>query len=285
MAWIALIAGGALFLIKLAVYAVTSSTAVLSDALESTVNLVAAAVMLYTLRLVARPPDAEHHYGHGKAEFLSVALEGAMVLFAALVIAYEAIGRLLRPRPLTNLDVGIWLVGGTALLTVALGVYVWASGRKRGSEALKADGTHLMTDAATTVAALVALIVVHRTGALWIDPVVALGMACFVLWAGARILRRSIDGLMDRFDPDDDAKCRAILDHAVREGLIRGYHKLRHRRNGGFCWVDMHVQMDPEMSVVESHAIASRIEYDIECALAPANATAHVEPDTQGAHP
>lgn len=281
VAWIALIAGTALFALKLGVFAVTNSAAVLSDALESIVNLVAAGVMLYTLWLSGRPPDVDHQYGHGKAEFLAVAFEGSMVLFAAGIIAYEAIARLWSPPTLSNLSLGVWLVGGVAALTAALGLFVYVSGKRKGSAVLIADGKHLLTDASSTIAALLALIAVDLTGAKWIDAVVALGMAAFILWTGAGMLKGSIDGLMDRSDPRDRGRIEAILRDETARGAIAGFHKVRHRRNGEFCWVDMHIQVDPDMSVRDSHALASRIEHRIEEALGEANATAHVEPAEQ----
>lgn len=276
----ALFAGVVIMVLKFCVFWVTDSAAVLADAMESIINLVAAAMMIYTLWLSARPADRDHPYGHGKVEFMAVGLEGWMILIAGLLIGFEGVRRLFYPPDLqmSRLHLGTWLLAGVAILVVTLGVYVWRMGKKYDSQVLIADGKHLLTDALSTVGGLAGLILVQVTGKVWLDPVVAIVLAAVILITSWRLLWQGIHGLMDRTDPHDDETIRRILDEAVASKLIQGYHKVRHRHSGSFHWVDMHLQLDGDMTVRESHEIASLIEGRIETQLGQANASAHVEP-------
>lgn len=280
IAFHALVAGVIIMLLKFGVFWVTDSAAVLADAMESIINLVAAGMMIYSLWLSSRPADRDHPYGHGKVEFMAVGLEGWMILLAGLVIGFEGVRRLISPPDLQmdKLNLGSWLLGGVALLVIALGLYVWIMGRKHDSQVLIADGKHLLTDAFSTLGGLAGLILVQITGKLWLDPVIAIILAGVILFTSWRLLWHGIDGLMDRTDPKDDQLIRAILDQAIAEKLIQGYHKVRHRHTGSFHWVDMHLQVDGDMTVRQSHTIASTIENRIETQLGQANATAHMEP-------
>jgi len=264
--------------LKLAVFAYTNSAAVLSDALESIVNIVAACALLYAIRLANRPPDRDHPYGHGKAEVLTVGVEGWMILLAGILIAYESISRLIRGEPPRNLGLGLWLLGGIGILCAALAAYVHNQGRRFNNVALQADARHLMTDVVSTLGVIMGLGLVHLTNAAWLDPVVALTVVCIIVITSWRLIRESIDGLMDRVDPEDDAAIRNILLRAVEAGEILEFHKVRHRHSGPFHWVDLHVQVPGHLTVRESHELASRIERRIEVALTPGNATIHVEP-------
>ncbi len=275
-------AGAGIMGLKLLVFAVTNSAVVLSDALESIINLVAAGVMLFTLRLANRPPDAEHHYGHGKAEFMAVAFEGALVLLAAAGIALEAVRRVSAPPALGNLGRGAAMLGGVALLSLGLGVFVLMAGRRHRQQVLIADGKHLIADVASTLVGLGGLLAVRWTGIAWIDPLLALVIAGVIVVTGARLMWESIGWLMDKADPEAARVISAILDEEVKSGAILGHHKVRCRRSGGFQWVEMHLQVAPDLSVRAGHDVASRIEGRIERALGKANATAHVEPAEAG---
>ena len=274
----ALAVGVGITALKFLIFALTASVAVLSDALESIINLVAGAFVLYSLWLSNRPADRSHPYGHGKVEFLAVGFEGAMILVAGLIIAVTAIARLISGRAPGRLDLGLILLIFVAVFTVALAAYVWHAGKRYDNLTLIADGKHLATDAASTLGVLVGLTLVKLTGYAWLDPVVAIVLASFILWTSWRLLWDSIGGLMDRSDPDDDRLINEILDDEVTQGQIVGYHKVRHRHTGRFHWVDMHLQVPGDMSVALGHDIASRIEGRIEQALGEANATAHLEP-------
>lgn len=276
----ALIAGVVIMLLKFGVFWVTDSAAVLADALESIINLVAAIMMIYTLWLSARPVDRDHPYGHGKIEFMAVGLEGWMILLAGLTIGFEGVRRLIYPPELvmSRLSIGTWMLAGVAILVLALGAYVWHMGKKYDSQVLIADGKHLLTDALSTFGGLTGLILVQLTGNMRLDPIIAIVLAAIILFTSWRLLWQGIHGLMDRTDPEDDAIIRKILDDAVASKRIQGYHKVRHRHTGAFHWVDMHLQLDGDMTVRQSHEIASEIEGQIERQLGQANASAHVEP-------
>ncbi|HEX7011063.1 MAG TPA: cation diffusion facilitator family transporter [Phycisphaeraceae bacterium] len=274
----ALAAGAAIMLLKFGVFAITNSVAVLSDAMESIINVAAAAVMLYTIWYSNRPADSEHPYGHGKIEAMAVGLEGWLILIAGLVIGVEAIRRLITGTAPQELNLGIWLLAGVGVLDAALAVYVWRAGRRYHNATLIADGKHLMTDVASTVGVLAGLGLVQWTGRAWVDPLVAIVMASLIFFASWRLLWESFHGLMDTSDPADEQAILEILDEEVAQGTIHGYHKVRHRHSGPFHWVDMHLQVDGSISVRQGHELASRIEHRIEQRLGRANATAHLEP-------
>ena len=276
----ALIAGVAMTVLKFAVFVLTDSAAVLSDALESIINVVAAAMMLYSIWLANRPADREHPYGHGKIEFLVAGIEGGMIVLASIIIVVEATVRLISGATLDpdRLGVGLWCVVGISVLTLVLAAYILSAGKRYDSITLTADGKHLLTDFISTLGVMAGLLLVKVTGFFWLDPVVALLIAVGIFWTGRKLLRQAFDGLMDRSDPADNALIKTILDREKVDGNILAYHKVRHRHSGVFHWVDMHLQVDPQMSVVEAHQLASRIEHEIEESLGPGDATAHIEP-------
>ena len=265
---------------KFAAYWIVDSVAVLGDALESVINVMAAALLAYTMRVANRPPDDEHPYGHGKVEFLAIGAEGCMILLAGVVILVEATRRLLTDDGIREdrTGAGLIAIGIIAALTAALAIYALHAAKKYDSHNLMSHAKHLLTDVASTVAVFIGLALVKWTGEPKLDPVVAIIISLAILVTSWRLLWHSLDGLMDRRCPEDDAIIAGILDEAVATGQIRGYHKLRHRHQGTFHWVDMHLQVDEHLSVRESHELASKIERMIEKALGDGNATAHVEP-------
>jgi cation diffusion facilitator family transporter len=285
-ALVALLAGSALMALKFVAYFLTGSAVIFSDAVESIVNVAAAAFALYSIVIAHRPADASHPYGHGKVEFISAGFEGGMILVAAVVSAVKAIDDLLRRRDLSTgrLDWALALMALALLVNGALGFWLVRTGRRQGSITLEADGHHLLTDALTSVVAIVALSVVRVTGWRWADPVAALLVAAYISRTGVRLLGHAVGGLMDRQDVEDEALLRRILDSHVGTGgkdpRICGYHKLRHRHSGRYHWVDFHITVPPDWNIDRGHKVASSIEYEIEQALGEGNATAHVEPCT-----
>ncbi len=275
---IALIIGIVLMGTKLCIFMLTGSAAVLSDALESVVNLAAAGLAIFSTWYAARPPDEDHPYGHGNVEFIAIAIEGLLVATAGVTIAYESIGRLRQPTQLNDLDTGAIALAVTAVCMAGLAGWVWGMGRRINSPTLIADGKHLMTDVLTTVSVLIGLVLVQFTGMVWLDSVLALVVAGVVFITGGRLMYESWLGLSCRADPKDDQIIRKILDNELAAGRIAGYHKVRYRHVGTFHWIDMHIQVDQRLTVRQGHEIASAIEHRIEQALSPANATAHVEP-------
>ncbi len=271
-------AAGAIMLLKLGVFALTNSAAVLSDALESIINVASASFLLYTIWLSNQPADRKHPYGHGKIEFMAIGLEAWLILIAGIVIAVEAVRRFISPVEVQKPTLGVWLLAGIGVACAAIAAYVWHAGRNYDNAALRAHGKHLMTDLASTVGVLIGLLLVRYTGKTWLDPLFAIVMAALILFASWKLMWQSIHGLMDRIDDKDDSEIRAILDDEVAAGEIMSYHKVRHRHSGSFHWVDMHLQFPAQMTVRDAHAIASRIEGRIEQHLGQANATSHVEP-------
>ena len=283
-ALVALVAGAALMGLKFVAYFLTGSAVIFSDAVESIVNVAAAAFALYSIVLAHRPADASHPYGHGKVEFLSAGFEGGMILVAAAVSMVKATDDLIRRRDLSagRLDWGLALMALALLVNGAIGLYLVRTGRRQRSLTLEADGHHLLTDALTSVVALVALVVVRFTGWRWADPVAAIVVSLYIGRTGVRLLRHAVGGLMDRQDAQDEALLRRILDShlgpAGKDPRVCGYHKLRHRHSGRYHWVDFHITVPPDWSIDRGHKVASAIEYEIEQALGEGNATAHVEP-------
>lgn len=265
--------------LKFIVFGLTNSSAVLADALESIVNIAAAAMAIFSTWYAARPPDREHPYGHGNVEFVAVAVEGMMVAAAGVLIAYEALRRLaLANSELHRLDTGLIMLGGVGLLMAGLAAWVWRRGVTLDSPTLIADGKHLMTDVITTIGTLIGLGAVRLTNLVWLDPAFALAIAGLILVTGWRLVRESWSGIMDKADPADEALVLALLDEHQAAGRILSYHKVRMRHQGSFHWVDLHIQVPGTMTVAQAHDLASRIEFAIEQRLRRANATAHIEP-------
>jgi cation diffusion facilitator family transporter len=279
---ISLTVGIALMAIKFIAYFLTRSSAIFSDALESIVNVLASGFALYSVILAHAPADKSHPYGHGKIEFLAAAFEGGMIVIAAIIIAAQAIIELYHGAGPQKVDWGLLLVAGAMIVNGAAGFYLIASGKRHGSFTLEADGKHLLSDAVTSAAVLVALGIVKVMKWPLADPIAALCIAGYITWMAVGLLRRSAAGLMDEQDLADNAMIEAILDsHLGPDGKsprICSYHKLRHRHSGRFHWVDFHMMVPSEWDVKRGHEAASSIEYEIEQALGEGNATAHVEP-------
>ncbi len=272
-----------LSIFKFGAYFVTGSDVVFSDALESIVNVVASMAALYALRISHAPADAEHPYGHGKVEFLSAGFEGGLIVAAAAVIMFKTIEKLiLRHSAVEQVGFGLAVVAAAMAVNGGMGLWLVRLGRRNGSLALEADGRHLLSDAVTSVAALVALGLVRILGWTLIDPLAALGMSLYIGWTGFGLMRRSAAGLMDEQDADDARTLETILQGHVgatgREPRICSYHKLRHRHAGRYHWVDFHILFPPAMSIQAGHDAASAIEGEIEQALGEGDATAHIEP-------
>jgi len=283
-AFVSVVTGTILLVIKFVAYFITGSAAVFSDALESIVNVLASLFALYAVILAHAPADREHPYGHGKVEFLSAGFEGGLILAAALVILVRAIEQLLRGPEIEQLDAGLTLVAAAMLVNAAVGFFLIRSGQRHGSIALEADGKHLLSDAVTSLVVLVALAIYWITKWKWIDPLAALLVAGYIALLGAGLLRRSAAGLMDEQDVEDDRLLRQILDSHVgaagKEPRICSYHKLRHRHSGRYHWVDFHMMVPADWGIDRAHQAGSAIEYEIEQAIGEGKATAHVEPWT-----
>jgi len=268
---------------KFTAYFVTGSAAIFSDAMESIVNVAAAAYALYSLSIAHTPADRDHPYGHGKIEFFSAGFEGGMIVLAAVVAVAKGVHDLVHPElEPEHLLVGILVLCAALAVNGTVGRFLIRVGRRANSLTLEADGRHLMTDAVTSVVALVALLLVLWSGRRWIDPVAAIVVALYIATIGVGLVRQAAAGLMDRQDKRDQLLLQRILDSHLgpdgKEPRICSYHKLRHRHSGRYHWVDFHIMVPADWDIDRGHRVASNIEYEIEQALGEGNATAHVEP-------
>lgn len=249
--WVVII-GVCLFLVKIAAYFLTRSVAILTDALESTVNVAAGFIGLFSLSVAAKPRDENHPYGHGKAEFLSAAIEGTLIGVAGIIIIYEAIDNFLHPHPLQKLDYGILLVALTALLNFVMGSYSVRQGKKNNSLALIASGRHLQSDTYSTIGIILGLLLIYFTGLAWLDGAVAILFSFILIFTGYRILRHSIAGIMDEADKELLLKMVDLLNKHRRENWI-DLHNLRVIKYGGQLHVDCHLTVPWYFNVREAH--------------------------------
>lgn len=247
------IAGCVLLIAKFFAYYITGSVAVLTDALESIVNVIAGFIGLYSLYVAAKPRDIDHPYGHGKAEFLSAAVEGTLVLSAGLLVIYTAVRNLLLPQPVHKLDVGIYLVAGSGLVNWVLGSFAIAKGRKDGSLALVASGKHLHTDTYSTLAIVVALVLIQLTHLLWLDGAISVALGLFIVYTGYKILRESLAGIMDEADMVLLQKMIAVLEGSRRENWV-DLHNLRVIKYGNVLHLDCHLTVPWYFNINQAHA-------------------------------
>ena len=250
--WVAIVAI-ILFLLKLTAYYLTQSVAVLTDALESTVNVLAGLIGLYSLHIAAKPRDEDHPYGHGKAEFLSAAVEGALVLMAGLIIIYEAVTDLIHPNQIRGLDKGIYIIAFTAIVNFIVGTYCVYKGKRNNSIQLVSGGKHLQTDTWSTSGLIVGLILIWYTKLPWLDGVVALLFAGLILYTGYHILRKSIAGIMDEADLQLLQDMISYLNAHRRENWV-DLHNLRVIKYGDGLHVDCHLTVPWYLNVLEAHA-------------------------------
>jgi cation diffusion facilitator family transporter len=263
--------------LKTVAWWVTGSVGLLSDAAESVVNLVAASFAYFALLYAARPVDRDHTYGHEKIVFFSSGLEGGLIFFAALVIAWSAVDRLLTGPAVQSLDLGLALSSVAALLNFGVARLLLRVGRRHHSLVLEADGQHLMTDVWTSAGVLIGLGLVRVTGQVWLDPVVALLVASNILWTGYGLVRRSFHGLMDRALPDAEvARLREVITSHLETGMA--FHALRTRQAGSRRFADFHLLVPGAMSVRSAHQLADRIENALRGALDQLEVTIHLEP-------
>lgn len=240
------------FSIKIGAWFFTNSLAILTDALESIVNIVAGAVGLYSLVVVSKPRDKEHPYGHGKAEYISSAIEGIFILLAGLFIIYEAVRSFFVPHEITELPIGIALMGFTALVNLVLGIYCEKKGKKNNSLQLVAAGSHLKTDTISTLALIAGLVLIYLTGVQFLDGVIALLASIFIIVTGAKVLRVSIGGMMDEADKDLLERMVKLLNEKRRENWI-DLHNVRVIKYGDKLHCDCHLTVPWYLNVREAH--------------------------------
>lgn len=276
-AWLSVAAAVTTIALKSFAYWLTGSVGLLSDALESLVNLAAALVALTMIHIAARPPSEEHAYGFSKAEYFASGFEGALIFVAAIAIVAAAVERLHAPQALERLGVGLLLSGSATVLNLVVARVLIRTGRRRNSIALEADGHHLMTDVLTSAGVIVALFGVLVTGWQWLDPIIAIGVAVNILWTGWRLMRRSALGLLDRaVPPQQRAAIGAVLARYEAGGIK--FHALRTRQAAGRSFVSVHVLVPGAWSVQRGHELLEEIEREIRAALPAAVVFTHLEP-------
>jgi cation diffusion facilitator family transporter len=276
-AWLSIAAALLTIALKSGAYVVTGSVGLLSDALESLVNLVAAIMALAMLTIAARPPDADHAYGHEKAEYFSSGVEGALILVAALSIIAAAVPRLFAPQPIEQAGLGLAISLVASLVNLSVALVLRRVGRRHRSITLEADSAHLMTDVWTSAGVLVAIGLVAVTDWELLDPIIALAVAANIIWSGFGLVRRSVLGLMDTALPrEQQASVLAIQQRYMQQGLT--FHALRSRQSGSRNFVSMHVLVPGAWTVQRGHELLEQIEADIRQSIPNVTVFTHMEP-------
>lgn len=279
-AWLSIAAAITTIGLKSGAYLLTGSVGLLSDAIESLVNLAAAIMALTMLRIAAEPPDEWHAYGHSKAEYFSSALEGLLILIAALAIAWTAIPRLLAPKPIEAIGWGFMISVLASVVNFVVAQILLKAGKTHRSITLEADAHHLLTDVWTSVGVLVAVVLVAVTGWNILDPMIALVVAAQIIWTGYQLLHRSIAGLMDTaLSIEDQTIIRQTLARYQQQYGI-AYSDLRTRQAGSFRFISVHIQVPGEWTVKQGHDLVDRLEIDITQQLSHSQIITHLEPLT-----
>jgi cation diffusion facilitator family transporter len=276
-AWLSIAAALATILLKGWAWWLTGSVGLLSDALESFVNLAGAMMALAMLSLAAMPADDNHAHGHGKAEYFSSAFEGFLILIAAVSIGYAALGRLLNPQPLEAVGIGLAVSVVASVINLVTARILLDVGRKYKSITLESDAHHLLTDVWTSAGVIVGVGLVWLTGWLWLDPVIAVLVAINIVWTGWQLLSRSAAGLMDVSIPEEELQAiESVLTRYREQGL--DFHALRTRQAGTRAFITLHVLVPGAWTVQHGHDWSERIEADIRQAVPYAHITTHLEP-------
>ena len=276
-ALVAVVAAIATISLKLGAWWITGSVSLLSDAVESCANLVAAMTALFAVWYAARPSDRNHNYGHEKVEFFASGLEGVLILVAGLAITWFAVQRLIDPEPIEGFGPGVVIATVASLINLLVARMLIRMGRTHRSIALEADGRHLLTDVVTSGGVIIGLLIVRASGIDAIDPIIAILVAINILWTGLNLVRTSIDGLMDVALEDEDV---AMVRRAIASTLGPGetYHALRTRRAGSRRFVDFHLLVPGNQSVKRAHALTRDLELAVSDALPGAETVVHIEP-------
>ena len=276
-AYLSIITGIAVFTLKLVAWWFTGSVGLLSDALESTVNIVAAVIALLALRTAMKPADQQHHFGRGKAEYFSASVEGFMILLAALVIVVTAVERFINPREIEQLGWGLAISTGASIMNGAVAIILIRAGKQYRSPVLDADGRHLMTDVWTSVGVLVGVGLVQLTGWLRLDALVAMAVGLNIVITGVNLLRESTSKLMDKALPEEDHKAIVeVLKKFEREDVK--FHALQTRESGRHRFVSMHVLVPGAWTIQQSHDLLEDVEQSIGKVLPDTTVHTHVEP-------
>ncbi len=262
-AWLAIAAAIVTLALKSLAYLVSGSVGLLSDAVESIVNLVGGIVALIMLAIAARPPDESHPYGHSKAEYFSSIIEGSLIICAAMSIGAAAVKRLLFPQPLDQLELGLAISVGASIVNWTVALVLRRAGKRYSSIALVASSQHLLTDVWTSAGVLVGLTAVALTGWESLDPLVAIAVATNIIWSGSVIIRKSVAGLMDgAVPPDIQKQLRSALAYYREQGIQ--VHSVRTRQSGATSFITLHVVVPGSWSVDQAHHLTTKLEEDLQ---------------------
>jgi cation diffusion facilitator family transporter len=276
-AWLSIAAAILTIGLKAAAYLVTGSVGLLSDALESVVNLAAALMALAMLTVAARPPDEDHVYGHDKAEYFSSGVEGALILVAAISIGVAAWNRLLHPQPLEAVGLGLGISVFASLINLGVALVLRRAGQRFGSITLEADSQHLMTDVWTSVGVVAGIGAVALTGWERLDPLIAIAVALNIVWSGVQLVRRSALGLLDTAWPVPE---RGIVTNILDKYRVHGlqFHALRTRQSASRRFMSVHILVPGDWTVQQGHQLLEQIEREVRDALTGVTIVTHLEP-------
>jgi cation diffusion facilitator family transporter len=270
--------GGGLiiFAVKLGAWYISGSVALLSDALESIINIAASCLMLFSVYVSGRPADEEHHYGHQKVEYITSLAEGGLIITAAIFIIHTALERLSKPVPITSVESAIGINLFATAMNGGLSLYLIRRSKETGSIALEGDAKHLLSDVVTSVGVAGGLFISQLTGWIQADPLIALAVSVLIIRMGAEIIIKSSRGLMDDHCPETEEKIEALLDR--HRSRFVDYHDIKTRRSGTQVFAELHLSIDGEMTVKEAHDFTDHLEEDLEKELPDVSVTIHIEP-------
>ncbi len=264
--------------VKIAAFVVTDSTAALSDAAESVVHLFAVIFVVYGYKLSRKPADDDHHYGHERVEFFSVGAEGTIIILAGITIVYQSIASVITGIDVQNLGTGIWLLMIAALINLIVGSYVLRVGRRENNMIAVSNGKHTLTDVWTSGGVVAALVLIHFTGWMFIDVVVSLMIATYIIYEAYKLLRFSVRGLMDTRDQKVDCALQNVLENELPDS-VKNWHHLRHRTSGDTTWIELHLVFSDKISLKDAHHDATLLERKmIDTLETDAIITLHLEP-------
>jgi cation diffusion facilitator family transporter len=275
---LSIVSNSLLIVLKIAAGAITGSVAIVTEAVHSSIDLLASVVAYVSLRKADEPADESHMYGHAKIENVAAGIEGMLVLVGAGVIVFEAVRHLATNAGIDNIGIGIAVIGFSAVVNLGVSSYLYRQARTHDSPALEGDAAHLRADAWTSIAVLAGLILIEVTGIVELDSIIALMVASAIVYAGIRILSRSSRVLVDEALPPEelDVVREVIGAHGASE--LSGYHKLRGRRAGSSRYIDVHLQFEPGTSLERAHAIAHEVDGEVRRRLPGAEMLSHIEP-------
>ena len=277
---LSIVSNALLIALKLVAGVITGSIAIITEAIHSSVDLIASIVAFVSVRKAGEPADADHPYGHDKIENLAAVIEGLLILVGAGIIVFESVRRLVDPPEVHSLGIGIAVIGFSVVANLVVSAYLYRQARATESPALEGDAAHLRTDALTSIGVLVGLVLVQLTGFEWVDPLTALVVAVAIVVAGVRILMRSSRVLVDEVLPEHElAAVHEALEEEHRAPEIAGYHKLRARRAGSRRYIDLHVQFHEGTTLDRAHAVSHELQQEIRTRLDRADVLIHLEPE------